>query len=145
MTAPVRSMVRNGTLKLGGTGPTYADATEFNVPIRSVKVTPSSTAPGDPVELLGGAKLAGERTRSYKLEGSSIQQFDNPAAFQAYCFAQDGNTVHFILKFNAAGSPTYAGDVVVTALPEGGDVGFDPGNVDFSFDGVGWYTRVDPS
>lgn len=139
---PVVSKVLGASLLLGGTAPDYADGSEFACDAKSIKVTPSNDKDGDDVTLACGTVLAAPRKRTFTLNGTGIQRFDDPAGLQAYAYAHDGESVHFRLKLNDGDSPIYEGTIVIEALEEGGDAGNDPGDLSFEFDGVDWYTRT---
>ena len=144
---PVVSKVSGAKLIFGGTAPDYVDGDEFACDAKSILVTPSSDKDGDDVELACGTTIPAPRKTSYTLNGTGIQRFDEPDRLQAYCYTNDGVTVHFWLRFNDGASPIYQGDIVIEALEEGGDAGNNPGDLSFEFDGVGDYTRtvyVDP-
>lgn len=139
-----RSKVRNGVLRIGGTDiPTkYIDGTAFTCSARATKVTPTFDKDGDDIEVLCGDKVLAPYDSKFTLDGTIVQQFDQTANFQQYCYTNNGLTKGFYLKLNdVATTPVFYGLIVIHALEEGGDVGSDPGDVDFSFEGVGWYNR----
>ena len=139
---PVISKVLGAVLRFGGTGPDYADGDEFACDTKSIKVTPDSSKDGDDITLACGTVIGAPRKKTYTLNGTGIQRFDEPDRLQAYCFEHDGETVHFWLRFNDGESPVYEGEITIEALEEGGDAGNNPGDLSFEFDGVGDYTRT---
>jgi hypothetical protein len=111
------SRVKGGELTLG-----TAPGTTFACQASNVHVTPTYDDDGDPVETLCGDSIPAGKKESWVLAGTSIQDFDDPTGFLAYCFDNRMTTVPFTWKPNITGAPTWSGDVVVVALEEGGDV-----------------------
>lgn len=117
------SRVRNGTLTFGGSGGgTGTPGTVFACQASTVKVTPSFDDDGDAVETLCGESLPAGKKAHWTLNGTSIQDFDDPDGFLAYCFEHSLETVAFEWMPNQVGAPTWSGSVVIRALEEGGDV-----------------------
>lgn len=137
---PVISKVRNGSLIFGGTAPDYADGVDFACDAKSMKLTPAASKDGDDIELACGTTIAAPVTETYTLNGTGIQRFNEADRMQAYCTAHAGETVHFRLVFNdEPESPIYSGEVTIVRLEVGGDVGANPGDLSFEFDGVGMW------
>ena len=117
------SRVRKGTLTFGGSGGgTAPDGTAFACQASSIKVTPSYNDDGDAVETLCGDEIPAGKKVSWTLNGTSIQDFDDPEGFLAYCFTNSLVSVAFEWAPNIEGAPTWSGEVVIRALEEGGDV-----------------------
>lgn len=110
-----RSKVKEGSLHLGGATPIDLSCQPTNV-----RLTPSTDI-GDEVETLCGDVLAGEIKTSWVLNGTSIQDFDDPAGFVAFSFNHDGENTDFTWQPNIDG-PTYTGTVRIAAQEIGGDV-----------------------
>jgi hypothetical protein len=110
-----RSKVKEGTLHLGGATPIDLSCAPTNI-----RMTPSSDV-GDEVETLCGDVLPGEIKTTWVLQGSSIQDFNDPAGFLAFAFDYDGENVPFTWTPNLDG-PTFDGTVRVAAMEIGGDV-----------------------
>jgi hypothetical protein len=117
------SRVKSGTLTFGGSGGgTDVTGTAFACQATTVKVTPSYDTDGDAVETLCGDNIPEGKKEKWTLNGTSIQDFDDPDGFLAYCFTNSLVTVAFEWAPNITGAPTWSGDVVIKALEEGGDV-----------------------
>jgi hypothetical protein len=106
-----------------------------------VKVTPSHDDDGDRVETLCGDTIPAGKKEHWTINGTSIQDFDDPEGFLSYCFTNSMQTVAFEWVPNVNGAPTWAGEVVVLALEEGGDVNARL-TTDWEFEIVGIPTRT---
>ena len=136
------SRVKTGTLTFGGSGGgTGTPGTTFACQATTVKVTPSYDDDGDAVETLCGDSIAAGKKEKWTLNGTSIQDFDDPEGFLAYCYENSLATVTFEWTPNATGAPTWAGSVVIRALEEGGDVNTRL-TTDWEFDVQGRPTRT---
>ena len=135
------SRVRQGTLTLGASGGGAPDGTAFACQATSIKVTPSFDDDGDAVETLCGDTIPAGKKTSWTLNGTSIQDFDDPEGFLTYCFENSLQTVAFEWAPNVVGAPTWAGSVVIRALEEGGDVNTRL-TTDWEFDVSGQPTRT---
>ena len=135
------SRVRTGTLTFGGSGGgTGPDGTTFACQATTVKVTPSYDDDGDAVETLCGDSIPAGKKEKWTINGTSIQDFDDPEGFLAYCYTNSLQTVAFTWTPNPTG-PTWAGDCVIKALEEGGDVNSRL-TTDWEFDVSGRPTRT---
>ena len=136
------SRVRKGTLTFGASGGgTDPDGTAFACQASSIKVTPSYDDDGDAVETLCGDEIPAGKKETWTLNGTSIQDFDDPTGFLSYCFDNSLQTVAFEWAPNVEGAPTWAGNVVIKALEEGGDVNARL-TTDWEFDIAGRPTRT---
>ena len=136
------SRVKTGTLTFGGSGGgTGTPGTTFACQATTVKVTPSYDDDGDAVETLCGDEIPAGKKEKWTLNGTSIQDFDDPEGFLAYCYENSLQTVTFEWTPNATGAPTWAGSVVIRALEEGGDVNTRL-TTDWEFDVQGRPTRT---
>jgi hypothetical protein len=136
------SRVKQGTLTLGASGGgTAPDGTAFACQATSIKVTPSYDDDGDAVETLCGDEIPAGKKEKWTLNGTSIQDFDDPEGFLAYCYENSLVTVAFEWAPNTLGAPTWAGNVVIRALEEGGDVNTRL-TTDWEFDVSGRPTRT---
>lgn len=136
------SRVKTGTLTFGGEGGgTPVTGTTFACQATTVKVTPSYDDDGDAVETLCGDEIPVGKKEKWTLNGTSIQDFDDPEGFLAYCYENSLQTVTFEWTPNATGAPTWAGSVVIRALEEGGDVNTRL-TTDWEFDVTGRPTRT---
>ena len=117
------SRVRKGSLTFGGEGGgTAGTGTVFACQATSVKVTPSYDDDGDAVETLCGDTIPQGKKEKWTLNGTSIQDFDDPEGFLAYCYENSLTTVAFEWTPNDVTALTWSGEVVIRALEEGGDV-----------------------
>lgn len=117
------SRVKAGTLTLGGSGGgTGTPGTAFACQASTIKCTPSYDDDGDAVETLCGDKIPAGKKESWTLNGTSIQDFDDPDGFLAYCYDHSLESVAFEWQPNVVGAPTITGTVVIRALELGGDV-----------------------
>lgn len=130
------SRLKTGTLTFGAA----PGDTTFACQATNVRVTPSYDDDGDAVETLCGDSIPAGKKESWVLAGTSIQDFDDPAGFLAYCYDNAMTTVPFTWQPNPE-SPTWAGDCVVVALEEGGDVNSRL-TTDWEFDAVGRPVRT---
>lgn len=117
------SRVKAGTLTLGGSGGgTGTPGTAFACQASTIKITPSFDDDGDAVETLCGDTMPAGKKESWTLNGTSIQDFDDPDGFLAYCYEHSLETVAFSWQPNIVGAPTITGNCVIRALELGGDV-----------------------
>lgn len=134
----VESRLKEGVLTLGSGVP---PANSFACQATNVHVTPSYDDDGDAVETLCGDEIPAGKKESWVLAGTSIQDFDDPAGFLTFCYENAMTTVAFTWQANAVDAPTWAGDCVIVALEEGGDVNSRL-TTDWEFDVVGRPTRT---
>lgn len=132
----VESRVKSGVLTLG-----TAPGNDFSCQPTNIRVTPTTDDDGDPVETLCGDMIPAGKKESWVLAGTAIQDFDSPTGFLSYCYDNALETVPFTWQPNIAGAPTWAGNVVIEALEEGGDVNTRI-TTDFEFDVAGKPTRT---
>lgn len=136
------SRVRKGTLTFGGEGGGIpATGTAFACQAQSIKVTPSFDDDGDAVETLCGDTIPQGKKEKWTINGTSIQDFDDPEGFLTYCYTNSLVTVAFEWAPNIEGAPTWAGEVVIRSLEEGGDVNTRL-TTDWEFDISGRPTRT---
>lgn len=118
MTTPapiVEHRVRKGTLTL--------DGTDFGSSPTNVNLTPSTSADGDPLEVLSGATIAADDETDWTLNITAIQDFNDAAGFVAFALARAGDQIPFVWRpSEAPTSVSYAGTVTVRPVPIGGDV-----------------------
>lgn len=111
-----RSKVKEGALHLD------AGATPLDLSCQptNIRLSPS-TDTGDEVETLCGDILPGEAKTTWVLNGTSVQDFNDPAGFLNFAFDHDGEEIGFTWQPNADG-PLFTGTVRVAAMEIGGDV-----------------------
>lgn len=117
--AITESRLKQGTLTFGDDA---TGTTVFACQATNVHVTPSYDDDGDAEETLCGDEIAPGKKESYVIGGTSIQDFDNPEGFLAYCYENAMTSKPFTWQPNVTGAPTFAGTCVILALEEGGDV-----------------------
>lgn len=143
--AIIESKLKTGILTLGGTGVnTSGDwvvtgGESFACQATNVRVTPSYEDEGDPLETLCGDTIGASKKESWVLAGTSIQDFDDPAGFLAYCFENRMTDQGFTWQANTT-APLWQGMLTVVALEEGGDVNTRL-TTDFEFAVVGTPSR----
>lgn len=138
----VESRLKTGTLTLGGTTEPPAPGTSFACQATNVRVTPSYDDDGDDIETLCGDQMPAGKKESWVLAGTSVQDFDDPDGFLAYCYLHAMETVPFTWTPNdKPDGVTWGGSCVVVALEEGGDVNSRLTS-DWEFDIAGRPTRT---
>lgn len=114
----VTSKLKNGTLTIGGTTGPKIDA---QCQATNVRLVPEyDTEEG--VETLCGDREPDTLNETWSLEIEAIQDFTDPAGFQAFAFEHAGSVMPYSWKPNGTG-PTFTGTVQVQAMPIGGEVG----------------------
>jgi hypothetical protein len=116
------SRVKQGTLTFDGGAGGEDPATAFACQASTVKVTPSYSDDGSDIETLCGDSMPAGKKVTWTLNGTSVQDFDDPEGFLAYCFDNTLTTVPFTWQPNITGAPSWSGTCVIKALEEGGDV-----------------------
>lgn len=142
--AIVQSRVKNGTLTFGGTldpSGTVTGGTSFACQATNVRVTPSYDNDGDDLTTLCGDTVRAGKKETWTIAGTSVQDFDDPEGFLAYCYDNAMDTVAFVWQPNTVGAPTWSGTCILVALEEGGDVNSQL-TADFEFDINGRPTRI---
>jgi hypothetical protein len=130
------SRLKSGTLTFGS-----APGVSFACQATNVHVTPSYEDDGDDVETLCGDAIPAGKKETWVIGGTSIQDFDDPDGFLSYCYEHAMETVAFTWEPNATAGPMWAGDCVIVALEEGGDVNVRL-TTDWEFDIAGRPTRT---
>lgn len=109
-------IVGPGSLVFGAPG----DPDEMAAQITSCTATPSADV-GDPVDVLSGEQLPGERTTTWVLEGNFLQDI-SATGISTYTLDNDGAEKPFIYIPNDAEGRSLSGMVTITATAIGGDV-----------------------
>ena len=122
-----------GTLKIGLTG----SLTDFSAQCKSVTLTPSVDN-GDPINVLSGDSIPGDRTESWTLDGTFIQDYGSAAGTTTqFLFEHRGETMDFeFTPVTAQATKKVTGQLVVEAIAIGGDART-TGESDFSYVIVG--------
>ncbi len=134
----IESRLKTGILTFGSAPDTE---TTFACQATNVHVTPTYDDDGDAIETLCGDSIPAGKKESWVLAGTSVQDFDDPEGFLTFCWENRMETVPFTWQANQTGAPTWAGNVVVVALEEGGDVNTRI-TTDWEFDISGVPTRT---
>lgn len=135
MAPPVDTRLGPGTLTLG--------ATEFGPQIANVTLEPS-TDEEDGTPTLGDPDPLPEVSESWVLKGEAVQDFEEPAGFLNYCMDNALTVVAFSWTPNTDADVVYAGNVLITSVPIGGDVSAQ-NRSSFEFPVQGTPTRTDPA
>jgi hypothetical protein len=119
-----------GTLTIGSSGALM----DFSAQTTSVKLTPSVDN-GDPINVLSGEQVAGDRTESFTLDGTVLQDLGADSRAE-WLFLHRGETHPFEFVPATAAARKISGSLVVEAVDLGGDVKTKPTS-DFSFVVIG--------
>lgn len=120
-----------GTLTIGVAG-TMKD---LSARVTSVKLVPSVDT-DDAVNVLSGDTYPGDRTETWAITGTILQDLGTVEATTAFLFEHRGEQMPFELVPNAEAGIPFAGNLVVEAIEMGGDVKTRPTS-DFEFALVG--------
>jgi len=115
------SKLKEGKLTLGGTGSPVTGGTEFSCQATNVRIVPTFNDQGDEVETLCGDKLSPDTTSTWNLQGTSIQDFDDPASFIKYTWDNNLLKIPFSWQPNV-NATVVSGVVQMRAVEMGGDV-----------------------
>lgn len=106
----------------------------------SSQVTTATLVPDvdqdDPIKVLSGESVAGDRTESFTLEGTMLQDLGAEGSTTEWLFEHRGETHAFEFVPNTAKGRKITGSLVVEAIELGGDVGTKPTS-DFEFTLIG--------
>jgi hypothetical protein len=122
--------VAPGLLSIGAAG-TLQD---FSAQCTSCKLTPSVDN-GDPINVLSGEQVPGDRTESFTLDGTFLQDLGTDSKTE-WLFENAGQSMPFVFTPSTTAGRSINGTIVVEAIDIGGDVGGKPTS-DFSFIVVG--------
>jgi len=120
-----------GKLTIGAS----SSLTTFEGQVTSCRLVPSVDQ-GDAIYVLSGESVAGDRTESFTLEGTMLQDFGKTGSRLEWLFTNRGQTHVFSFEPNTAAGKRWTGSLVVEAIESGGDVNTKPTS-DFSFVLVG--------
>jgi hypothetical protein len=107
----------------------------FSGQVTSCRLVPSVDQ-GDNIAVLSGESVAGDRTESWTLEGTLLQDFGTANGTTEKLFTMRGATHVFEFIPNTAKGKKITGSLVVEAIEIGGDVNTKPTS-DFTFTLVG--------
>lgn len=120
-----------GQLTIGA----VADLINFSSQTTSVKLVPSVDQ-DDAIRVLSGESVAGDRTESFTLEGTILQDLGAESSTTEWLFEHRGETHVFEFVPNTAKGVKVTGSLVAEAVEIGGDAGTKPTS-DFEFVVVG--------
>lgn len=120
-----------GSLTIGAS----TDLTTFSGQVTSIRLVPSVDQ-GDTVTVLSGEQVAGDRSESFTLEGTLLQDFGKTGSTTEWLYNKRGQTHAFVYVPATANGKKITGSLVVEAIEIGGDVNTNATS-DFSFVVVG--------
>lgn len=120
-----------GKLTIGAS----SDLTTFEGQVTSCRLVPSVDQ-GDNIAVLSGESVAGDRTESWSLEGTLLQDFGSTGSRTEWLFNNRGETHVFEFEPSTAAGKKFTGSLVVEAIEVGGDVNTKPTS-DFNFKVIG--------
>lgn len=93
---------------------------QFESQVTSVKLVPN-TETDDPINVLSGEQVAGDRSESFTLEGSMLQDFGDTQSKTEWLFTHRGEEHPFSFQPSTAKAKKITGTLVVEAIEIGGD------------------------
>src|SRR4051812_25685242 len=112
------SKLKVGKLTLGGTGTPVVGGVEFACQATNVRIAPTFNEEGDEVETLCGDKLSPDTKTTWNLQGTSIQDFDDPAGFVQYTWENNLTKTPFSWQPNE-NATVVSGTVEIRAVEMG--------------------------
>lgn len=112
-----------------------SDLTVFSGQVTSIKLVPSVDK-GDAIAVLDGGSVSGDRTESFTLEGTLLQDFGTTESTTEFLFENRGTEMPFEYVPASALGKKISGILTVEAIDIGGDVKTKPTS-DFTFDILG--------
>lgn len=120
--AVIDSRVKRGILKFTAAAGGAAEE-DFSCQIRAVSIDPSAGDAGDNEEVLCGDIVAGTAgTTDDKLTFTLISDWGAAKGYQAFSWLHRGETVAFVVQFDASPANLWSGTVVMDATTVGGAV-----------------------
>lgn len=120
-----------GVLTIGDVGTLKA----FQSQVTNVRLTPSVDR-GDPLNVLSGESVPGDRDESWTLAGTLVQDFGDDVGVWQFCFDNRGDQLPFVFVPNNVDARQATGTLTVEAVELGGDAKAKPTS-DFEFQLVG--------
>ena len=93
---------------------------QFESQVTSVKLVPN-TETEDAINVLSGEQVAGDRSESFTLEGSMLQDFGDANSRTEWLFSHRGEEHPFSFQPNNSKGKKITGTLVVEAIEIGGD------------------------
>lgn len=106
-----------GTLTVGDVG----DVQAFSSQVTNVRVTPSVDT-GDPINVLSGESVPGDRDETWTLAGTLVQDLGSVDGCVEWLFTNAGTSFPFTFIPSTAKGKQITGTVTVEAVEIGGDV-----------------------
>lgn len=126
-----------GTLTLGEVGTT----TTFEGQVTSLRLVPNVETE-DAINVLSGEQAPGDRSESFTLSGTLLQDLGALDSTTEFCFTNRGVQMPFVYVPSTAAAKQIEGQVVVEAIEIGGDAKTKPTS-DFEWNLVGEPTITD--
>lgn len=120
-----------GTLTIGATG----SLTEFSSQAKNARVVPDVET-SDPFYVLSGEQAEGDRTESWQLAGTLVQDFGQDDSTTEWLFEHRGERHPFTYTPNSSTGKQITGELIVEAIEIGGDANTKPTS-DFEFVVIG--------
>lgn len=122
-----------GTLVLGETG----SLTNLESQVTACRLVPEVDT-DDPINVLSGEQAPGDRSESFTLKGTLLQDFGRSTGVDitAWLFEHRGETMPFVFTPNTSKGKTVEGELTVEAIEIGGDVKTKPTS-DFEWQVIG--------
>lgn len=95
-------------------------ATVFSSQVRAVKLVPNVEKDDDEY-VLDGQMVPGDRTETWTLEGTLVQDVGAAESSTEWLFDHRGEVHPFTFVPNTAGAVTFTGEITVEAIEIGGD------------------------
>ena len=92
----------------------------FESQVTSVSLVPDVDT-DDPINVLSGEQVAGDRSEAFTLEGSMLQDFGDTDSRTEWLFTHRGEEHPFSFTPNSAKAKKITGNLVVEAIAIGGD------------------------
>lgn len=129
---PIKTLtVGPGLLTIGSD----TELTVFSEQVRACKIVPNVTK-GDPVPVLSGGELPGDRTETFTLDATFLQDFGTENSTTEWLYEHRGEVHDFVYVPNTATGRRITGQLEVEAIEIGGEVKSKPTS-DVSFPLVG--------
>lgn len=112
-----------------------ADLTVFSGQVTNIVLKPSVDK-GDAIDVLDGGQVSGDRSESFTLEGTLLQDLGATESTTEFLFENRGTDLPFEYVPNSAMGKKITGVLTVEAIDIGGDVKSKPTS-DFTFDVIG--------
>lgn len=114
------------TIDPGETG-----AKPFSEQVTECKLIPKAKT-GDPIKVLSGSQVAGQRTETITIKGKLLPDFGETDSIQEWLWTNRGKTMAFEFTPRNDKAKGFTGDIIVEAVDVGGKVG-DGDEVDFEW------------